>query len=146
MISEITSQSFSGYNDNQLYKICPEEEEEEEEIACNSTPISNQGEHNLNFTCTHTHRLPDDVIDKVNNYDTGLWELDKPPEIGELELAFKTKRNGVSFDGLPSDILLILPESLKQVILILMKKIFFGTYPEEWKIQVLYAITKHGHT
>ena len=44
MISEITSQSFSGYNDNQLYKICPGEEEEEEEIACNSTPISNLSE------------------------------------------------------------------------------------------------------
>ena len=87
-----------------------------------------------------------DIMDQVNCYDTGVWELDKPPEMGELDLAFKTKRNGVSFDGLSSDILLILPESVKQAILILIKKIFFGSYPEEWKTQILHAITKHGHT
>ena len=100
------------------------------------------------FQSEKTKNTPtvNDIIDKIESYDTGVWELDKPPEMGELELACKTKRNGVSFDGLSSDILLILPESLKQAILVLIRKIFFGDYPEEWKIQILHAITKHGHT
>ena len=47
---------------------------------------------------------------------------------------------------MPSDILQIIPDSLKQTILVLMEKIFFGEYPEEWKKQILHALTKHGHT
>ena len=95
---------------------------------------------------TKNNLTVEDVIDQVNRYEIEVWEMDKPPEMNELDLALKSKRNGVSFDGLPSEILVILPDSMKHVILKLMKKIFFGDYPEEWKTQILHALTKQGHT
>ncbi len=112
----------------------------------NETTISEYFKKIFQSEKTKKNLTVKDVIDQVNKYDTEVWELDKPPEMDELELALKTKRNGVSFDGLPSDILVILPASMKHVILMLIQKIFFGDYPEEWKIQILHALTKHGHT
>ena len=50
------------------------------------------------------------------------------------------------FDGLPPNILDIIPQSLRKVILILLQKIFFGKYPSEWKMQTLRAVIKPGHT
>ena len=35
---------------------------------------------------------------------------------------------------------------MKQVILILIQKVFFGDYPDEWNNQILHSITKSGHT
>ena len=59
----------------------------------------------------------------------------------------KSIRRGISFDGLPLDnILDIIPQSLRKVILTLLQKIFFGKYPSEWKMQMLRAVTKPGYT
>ena len=66
--------------------------------------------------------------------------------MNELEIALKKNRKGVNFDGLSPDILHIIPKSLKEVILVLIKKVFFNKYPDEWKKQILNTITKPGHT
>ena len=64
----------------------------------------------------------------------------------ELEIAIKTIRRGISFDGLPPNILRIIPYDLKEIILILIQNIFFTEYPKDWNVQLLHAITKPGHT
>ena len=71
--------------------------------------------------------------------------MDKAPEMNELEEALKCIRRGASFDGLPPEILMLFPPSLKEVLLLLINQIFFHNYPTEWNTQLLHALTKSGH-
>ena len=89
--------------------------------------------------------LPD-IRDKINEYNLSVPEMDKDIEMDELEIALKCVRRGASFDGLPPDILRLLPPSLKKVLLIFMQHIFSKNYPKEWNTQLLHALTKSGHT
>ena len=52
----------------------------------------------------------------------------------------------MGLDGLPGEIIPILPKSVKDLILILLTRVFFGQYPNEWSKQILHSIPKHGHT
>ena len=87
-----------------------------------------------------------DVVDVLSAYDCYVPVLDDALDIDELDRALKSIKRGVSFDGLPPQVLLFLPPALKEVILILMQTVFCGDYPREWRLQILHALTKHGHT
>ena len=93
-----------------------------------------------------TNPTVSDFIETLNSYDGYVPLLDDIPNIEELNIALKSVKRGVSFDGLPPKVLVLLPPALKDVILILVQTIFFGDYPREWRLQILHALTKPGHT
>ena len=66
--------------------------------------------------------------------------------MNEINIAFKSINRGISFDGLPPKILQIVPYSLKEVFLVILQMVFTHKFPENWRLQILHAITKHGHT
>ena len=87
-----------------------------------------------------------EIKELIDDYDISVPEMDKPPDMNELEQPLKCKRRGASFDGLPPEILSLIPPSLKEILLMLINQIFFSNYPSEWNTQLLHAITKSGHT
>ena len=87
-----------------------------------------------------------DIVEIINIYEIHVPALDRMPDINELDIALKSICRGISFDGLPPEILHIFPLALKEVLLLLMQRVFFGKYPKDWNKQMLHAVTKHGHT
>ena len=73
--------------------------------------------------------------------------LDDPPSIDELEEAINNNGKGVSFDGLPPEILQLIPDRMKEIILqLIIINVFYGDYPTTWEKQILHAIPKDEHT
>ena len=72
--------------------------------------------------------------------------LDDSPSMKEPEEAINSSGKGVSFDGLPPEILQLLPNQLKEVILKLIVNVFFGDHPTTWEKQILHSIPKDEHT
>ena len=64
----------------------------------------------------------------------------------ELDFAIKKLGNGISFDGISSDLLILLPEELRECILKLFQNIYIGHYPSRWNMQLLKYVTKKGHS
>ena len=95
---------------------------------------------------TVNNPIVSDVNEDLSQYDFHVPVLDAIPNMYELEIAMKCVRRGISFDGLPPAILEIIPNPLKMIILLLVQKIFVSDYPDEWNLQMLHAVTKHGHT
>ena len=60
-------------------------------------------------------------METLNSYDGYVPLLDDVPNIDELNIALKSVKRGVSFDGLPPKVLVLLPPVLKEVILILIQ-------------------------
>ena len=71
--------------------------------------------------------------------------LDDIPKMEELNKAMQLIGTGISIDGIPPNVAKILPHSMKEVILDLVKKVFFHEYPDEWTKQILHSIKKDGH-
>ena len=95
---------------------------------------------------TKSHPVVSDVMHTVESYDTYIPILDDNPTMNELEIAISKIGNGVSMDGIPPSITKILPYSMKEVILTLLQRVFFYTYPSEWSKQILHSIKKDGHS
>ena len=72
--------------------------------------------------------------------------LDDMMQMNELEYALQCIGTGVSLDGLPPAIAKVLPHPLKEEILDLINRVFFGQYPGEWCKQILHSLKKDGHT
>ena len=95
---------------------------------------------------TRSHPTTSDVQQRVNEYDIYVPALDKEPQRSELDLAIRTIGKGVALDGLPGDVIKMLPPEIVDMISVLMKKVFLGQYPKEWQKQILHALPKPGHT
>ena len=100
------------------------------------------------FQSEKTSGMPkvSDVINEVSTHDIYLPILDDIPSHNELDEAISDSGKGVSFDGLPPNILNIIPDSMKNIILKLMQNVFLGRYPKSWEKQILHAIPKDGHS
>ena len=94
----------------------------------------------------HHPVLDNNMRTKIENYNVVNPSVDSTPTMDELEYALKNFGNGVGPDDIPGDIIPLLPRSVKNLILLLMIRVFFGEYPSEWIKQILHAIPKHGHT
>ena len=95
---------------------------------------------------TRNHPTTSDVQQRVNEYDIHVPALDKEPQRSELDLAIGTIGKGVALDGLPGDVIKMLPPEVVDIISVLMKKVFLGQYPKEWEKQILHVLPKPGHT
>ena len=62
-----------------------------------------------------------------------------------MEDAISSIGKGISFDGLPGKILKLIPENLRECILLLFQIIYSNTYPVQWRTQLLFPIEKKGH-
>ena len=101
------------------------------------------------FQSSKTERHPildDNIMFEIENYNVVDPSIDSAPTMEELEFALKSFGNGVGPDGIPGEIIPILPKSVKDLILLLMVRVFFGEYPSDWCKQILHSIPKHGHT
>ena len=95
---------------------------------------------------TENHPKINSIICDIDSYDMHIPILDRVPSMEELDVAIKRIGSGISLDGIPPQAVHILPPSMKELIVILMQKVFFGEYPNEWTKQVLNSIKKDGHT
>ena len=95
---------------------------------------------------TKLHPTIYDISHEIENYNFYVPILDDNPTMNDLENAMEKLGKGTSIDGLPTSIVNILPYSMTEIILTLIKRVFFGDYPDEWSKQVLHLIAKGGHT
>ena len=52
---------------------------------------------------------------------------------------------GISLDGIPPDVIKILPLKTKECLLLLIQKYFTSFYPFDWNKQIWHAVAKPGH-
>ena len=100
------------------------------------------------FQSTKTINNPvvSDIQDQLNKYNTHIPQLDNPFDMEELNTSLSQVGTGVSLDGIPPTVAKILPYNIKQNILDLINRVFYGDYPEDWSKQILHSIKKDGHT
>lgn len=72
--------------------------------------------------------------------------LDDDMTIDELNDAIKNIGTGTSIDGICPDIIQIMTPRMRDLILHLLNLVFRSTYPVSWETQLLFPITKKGHT
>ena len=87
-----------------------------------------------------------DIIEDLHRYEMYIPSLDDTMGMDELDYALRSIGTGVSLDGIPPAIAKVLPQSLKEAILDLLNRVFFGQYPDEWCKQILHSIKKDGHS
>lgn len=87
-----------------------------------------------------------DIQETLQEYDTYIPILDDTPTKEELDLALKKLGSGCGLDGIPADVMRLMPPSIKDNIQTLIENTFMGDYPEMWKNQILNALPKDGHT
>ena len=58
----------------------------------------------------------------------------------ELDIPMRSVNKGVSNDGLSPEILNSIPNSLKEILLSNIQKIFFTKYPNDWNLQILHTL------
>ena len=73
---------------------------------------------------TKLHPTIYDISHEIENYNFYVPTLDDNPTMNELENAIEKLGKGTSIDGLPTSIVKILPYSMKEVILTLIKRVF----------------------
>ncbi len=87
-----------------------------------------------------------DVIQKINQYEIYIPLLDDDITIHEVNVAIEEIGTGVGIDGINPDISKILPYRFKLTLVKLLCRIHGQRYPDKWKNQVLFSITKKGHS
>ena len=88
----------------------------------------------------------EDVGNDLENYELYIPLLDDDITIEELNDAIRNIGTGISIDGISPEILKIMTPNMKFVILRLMNLVFKSTYPISWQKQLLFPVTKKGHT
>ena len=120
-------------------EIQPEEQADEREIM-------NYFKDIFQSKKTENHPKINSIMCDVESCDLYIPILDDMPTMEELEKAIARIGSGVSLDGIPPSAVRILPLSMKELILSLIQRVFFGDYPDEWTKQILHSIKKDGHT
>ena len=64
----------------------------------------------------------------------------------ELENGIKRLGSGTGLDGIEPSVMRVIPDKLKDCILLLFNKTFGNGYPQSWEQQLLFPSTKKGHT
>ena len=98
-----------------------------------------------------SHKLMNDPVlqkdsEEMEEYHKTVLITDKNISIEEVNDYFDKLGTGSGLDGLSPAISKLFPQALKQVILKLFENIFNDDYPEDWYNQLLFPLTKNGHT
>ena len=95
---------------------------------------------------TKDHPKIPDISNKLDEYKMHVPILDDTPHTAELNVAVKKIGKGCGLDGIPADIVRLLPQSTFDAILTLLQNTFTGSYQSEWEKQLLNALPKDDHT
>ena len=87
-----------------------------------------------------------DVKQEIQLYEITNDVTDREIQYENLKGAITDMGKGISFDGLPGNCLPLLPPNLTDCLLHLFRGIFATDYPSEWRKQLLFPVTKKGHT
>ena len=92
------------------------------------------------FQSVHTTNTPivDDIVENLNSYHMYVPVLDDCPTMSEVNYALKKFGKGAGVDGLTAEIAQIIPSEMKDIILLLIQRVFYGKYPLEWTKQILH--------
>ena len=90
--------------------------------------------------------ITNELFERLAEYNVNIPFIDTVPTMYDVELALRTFGKGVGIDGIPSFVITLFPNSLKELILMLMINVFSKDYPLEWSKQILHSIRKNGHT
>ena len=86
------------------------------------------------------------VTNLLKDYSQTTQITDKDITTHEITTACLNTRKGTGFDGLAPDIVKIIPQSIKNLLVILFQNVFKKDYPVEWENQLLFPIKKKGHS
>ena len=95
---------------------------------------------------TKDHPKITDIRPLLESHQIHIPSLDCIPQQNELDFAVKKVGNGSGIDGIPANIIKIMPPCILDNILALLQRTFMGSYPKLWEKQLLNAIPKTGHT
>ena len=85
-------------------------------------------------------------VQEIENYESYNEKTDKSIDLADLHQSFRNIGKGTSFDGLPGECLILIPDNLNICILSLLQNIFGKVYPYGWRKQILFPIPKKEHT
>ena len=95
-------------------------------------------EHNIeDFLNENENMNRDDTLVGINCGDVTMQELDA---------GIKRLGSGTGLDGIKPDVMRVIPDKLKDCILLLYNKTYGNGYPQSWEKQLLFPSTKKGHT
>ena len=86
----------------------------------------------------------DEFMNLVEDNEEGIDCADLTME--ELENGIKRLGSGTGLDGIEPSVMRVIPDKLKDCILLLFNKTFGNGYPQSWEQQLLFPSTKKGHT
>ena len=95
---------------------------------------------------TQHHPKIAEIQSKLDVYESYVPTLDDPITQEEFDSAMKKLGKGCGLDGIPANIVQILPSKMRNVVFTLLKNTFDGEYPRSWTKQILNAHPKDGHT
>ena len=86
------------------------------------------------------------ILGDLEDYQIYIPILDDLPDMDELNRAMKKIHQGVSLDGIPPEVIKIMPLKMKECLLLLIQNKFTSFYPFDWNKQILHAVAKPGHS
>ena len=88
----------------------------------------------------------DDISYLLDFYHIHMPNLDYMPNHLELNHALCKLGKDTGMDGIPANVLRMMPLGILNNLLSLIRKTFIDNYPKSWKRHILNAIPKPGHT
>ena len=95
---------------------------------------------------TKDHPVITTIKNKLDAFEMYIPLLDDIPDQVELLNAIAKLGSGCGLDGIPADVIRMLPQQTLNLLLNMMRNTFTGKYPTEWQKQILHALPKDGHT
>ena len=116
------------------------------EILIDKSEVNTYFKHIFQSEKTMDHPKISDVDATLESYQMHIPFLDALPQQDELDTAIRKIGSDTGLDGIPSNVLQLMPRCIRNNILTLLQRIFVDTYPKQWENLVLKAIAKSGHT
>ena len=95
---------------------------------------------------TKSHPVISSVEDRVQKYNNFCNITDNSITLDEIKDAGIRLKKGSSMDGIPPEIIKVLPHSMLLVVKKLFNGVFSIAYPDAWRTQILLPTPKKGHT
>ena len=87
-----------------------------------------------------------DASEMINEYLGVCEDTDKDILSDELKIACKKMKRGKGIDGIPPQVMSLVPEGLLNMVRMLYNGIFGNYQPKQWNSQLLLSFPKKGHT
>ena len=148
-INKYKNEKWCAYNQQdpkKLWKMLDWKGELKTKTASGPNIIHAYFDKNIfNSIKTKENPILEEIKEEVECYSRTNEISDKRFDHSDLKNAISDIGKGISFDGLPGQVLQLMPANLKDCILHLFRTIFSHKYPSQWRNQLLFSIEKKGH-